>query len=80
VTYSFHLVDDGFCFHKNSITLIYQDQRGSLFFLAVDQGIADPAAGPIPGSTPINVPSIDPTKAIKRFIGVRATENPISKF
>ena len=42
--------------------------------------IAAPAAGPIPGSTPINVPSIDPTKAIKRFIGVRATENPISKF
>jgi hypothetical protein len=32
VTYSLHLVDDGFCSHENSITLIYQDQRGSLFF------------------------------------------------
>jgi hypothetical protein len=38
VPYSSHLVDDGFCTHKNSITLIYQDQRGSLFFLAVDHG------------------------------------------
>jgi len=32
VTYSIHLVDDGFCAHKNSITLFYQDQRGFLFF------------------------------------------------
>jgi hypothetical protein len=28
-----------FSSRKNSITLIYQDQRGSLFFLVVDQGI-----------------------------------------
>jgi len=27
-----------FSSRKNSITLIYQDQRGSLFFLVVDQG------------------------------------------
>jgi hypothetical protein len=38
VTYSLQLVDDGFFFAKNSITLIYQDQRGSLFFWVVDQG------------------------------------------
>jgi hypothetical protein len=38
VTYSLHLVDDGFFSQENPITLIYQDQRGSLFFLAVDQG------------------------------------------
>jgi hypothetical protein len=27
-----------FCQRKNPITLIYQDQRGSLFFLVVDHG------------------------------------------
>jgi hypothetical protein len=38
VTYSLHLVDDGFFSQENPITLIYQDQRGSLFSLVVDQG------------------------------------------
>jgi hypothetical protein len=42
--------------------------------------IADPAAGPSPGSTPITVPKTDPTKASRRFWGVKATANPRSRF
>jgi hypothetical protein len=33
-----HLVDDSLFCQNYSITLIYQDQRGSLLFLVVDQG------------------------------------------
>ena len=41
--------------------------------------IAQPAAGPMPGSTPISVPSNDPIKANRRFWSVKATENPIKQ-
>src|SRR3990167_9462838 len=38
------------------------------------------AAGPMPGSTPIKVPSRHPTNAYKRLIGVNATPKPSAKF
>src|SRR5262244_2914870 len=36
------------------------------------------SAGPSPGSTPIAVPSVVPTKHHSRFIGVSATAKPLS--
>ena len=38
---------------------------------------AVPAAGPSPGRMPTIVPKREPAKAKRRFVGVRATENPI---
>src|SRR5688572_16480576 len=37
------------------------------------------SAGPIPGSTPIAVPSAEPTRAQNRLIGCRATLKPLSR-
>src|SRR5205085_1726771 len=38
------------------------------------------ATGPMPGSTPISVPSRQPMKAYSRLIGVKATPKPIERF
>src|SRR5215471_3179654 len=35
------------------------------------------SAGPSPGSTPIAVPSVVPTRHHSRFVGVSATEKPL---
>ena len=37
------------------------------------------ATGPIPGSTPINVPMITPTKQARRFTGVKAMLETMKK-
>ena len=37
------------------------------------------SAGPIPGSTPISVPSVTPMKAQMRLNGCRATANPSTR-
>src|SRR5215468_2583994 len=37
------------------------------------------ATGPMPGSTPISVPSRQPMKAYSRLIGVKATPKPIER-
>src|SRR5690349_4473330 len=37
------------------------------------------ATGPTPGSTPISVPSRQPTKAYSRLIGVKATPKPMER-
>src|SRR5262245_66359981 len=37
------------------------------------------AMGPMPGSTPISVPTMAPMKANPRLIGVSATENPTAR-
>ena len=34
------------------------------------------SAGPMPGSTPTSVPSVTPTRASSRLVGVRASWNP----
>ena len=38
------------------------------------------AKGPMPGNTPISVPSRQPTKAYNRLIGVNATPNPMERW
>src|SRR3989339_1656464 len=38
------------------------------------------ASGPMPGSTPISVPSRQPTKAYIRFTGVKATPKPSARW
>src|SRR5262245_8620010 len=38
------------------------------------------AVGPIPGSTPMKVPSRAPMKQYMRFSGVAATPNPIARW
>src|SRR4051812_20530283 len=38
------------------------------------------ATGPMPGSTPINVPKTQPMKQYSRLIGVRATPKPVMRF
>src|SRR5215467_3684653 len=38
------------------------------------------SAGPSPGSTPIAVPSVVPTRHHSRFIGVSATAKPLSSW
>src|SRR3954454_13527213 len=41
--------------------------------------IAMVAMGPMPGSTPISVPTMAPMKAKPRLAGVSATENPMAR-
>src|SRR5206468_11824571 len=41
--------------------------------------IAMVATGPMPGSTPISVPSRQPMKAYSRLMGVKATPKPIER-
>ena len=38
------------------------------------------AAGPIPGKTPIKVPSKQPTRHMKTLVNVRATPKPVAIF
>ena len=38
-----------------------------------------PATGPMPGRTPMSVPTNTPTKQKKRFIGCSATESPLRR-
>jgi hypothetical protein len=38
--------------------------------------MAIPEVGPMPGRTPTRVPRIDPIRANRRFIGVKAWANP----
>jgi hypothetical protein len=41
--------------------------------------IAIPEVGPMPGRTPTRVPSTDPIRAKKRFVGVMAWAKPFIK-
>ncbi|CUJ36683.1 Uncharacterised protein [Achromobacter xylosoxidans] len=43
----------------------------------IGSSIAMVGTGPIPGSTPISVPRMQPSRAYSRFSGVNATEKPI---
>src|SRR5215216_2782984 len=45
----------------------------------IGSSIAMVATGPMPGSTPISVPSITPIRQYSRWIGVTATPNPIQR-
>src|SRR6266540_3003579 len=45
----------------------------------VGSSIAIVATGPMPGSTPISVPSSTPTNAYSALTGVSATENPSAR-
>ena len=47
-------------------------------FTVSGSSIATVSAGPTPGSTPTNVPSVTPMKPHIRFIGCSATPNPAS--
>jgi len=40
--------------------------------------MAIPEVGPMPGRTPTRVPRIDPIRAKRRLVGVRAWENPFT--
>src|SRR5687768_2996404 len=48
-------------------------------FTVSGRSIATVRAGPTPGSTPTNVPSVTPTKPHIRFIGCSATPKPAIK-
>jgi hypothetical protein len=41
--------------------------------------IAMATTGPMPGSTPVSVPSRQPANAHSRLIGVKATPKPIAR-
>src|SRR6185503_10713768 len=45
----------------------------------IGSSIAMVATGPMPGSTPISVPSRQPISAYSRWIGVNATPKPITR-
>src|SRR6185436_20833772 len=47
-------------------------------FAVSGSNIATVSAGPTPGSTPTNVPSVTPMNPHSRFIGFSATPNPAS--
>src|SRR5690242_577836 len=46
----------------------------------VGSSIAIVATGPMPGSTPISVPSSAPISACSRLIGVSATPKPVARW
>src|SRR3954470_9549930 len=46
----------------------------------IGSSMAMVATGPMPGSTPISVPSRQPMKAYSRLIGVNATPKPIERW
>src|SRR5215510_12114109 len=46
----------------------------------IGSSIAIVATGPMPGSTPIRVPSSTPIRAYSRWIGLTATWKPIQRF
>ena len=45
-------------------------------FRVIGSNIATAVAGPIPGSTPMAVPSVQPSKAHSRLTGVPAVAKP----
>jgi hypothetical protein len=51
------------------------DAVGSTFSV-IGSSIATAVAGPMPGSTPTAVPSVQPTSAHSRLIGVPAVRKP----
>src|SRR5687768_4446159 len=55
-------------------SMIRADTGGSAY--VAGSSIAMVATGPTPGSTPIRVPSTQPTKAYSRLMGVKATPKP----
>src|SRR3569832_1995483 len=58
-------------------SMISADTGGSAY--VAGSSIAMVATGPMPGSTPISVPSTQPMKAYSRFSGVTATPKPIAR-
>src|SRR4029450_2380820 len=46
----------------------------------VGSSIAIVATGPMPGSTPISVPSMQPMNAYMRLTGVKATPKPVARW
>src|SRR6476660_7911832 len=58
-------------------SMISADTGGSAY--VAGSSIAMVATGPMPGSTPISVPSRQPMKAYSRLIGVTATPKPMER-
>src|SRR3954465_3344531 len=58
-------------------SMISADTGGSAY--AAGRSMAMVATGPMPGSTPISVPSRQPMKQYSRLIGVKATPNPMER-
>src|SRR3954464_15708587 len=58
-------------------SMISADTGGSAY--VAGSSMAMVATGPMPGSTPISVPSRQPMKAYSRLIGVNATPKPIER-
>src|SRR3954468_7294297 len=58
-------------------SMISADTGGSAY--VAGSSMAMVATGPMPGSTPISVPSRQPMKAYSRLIGVKATPKPIER-
>ncbi|MDT4820191.1 hypothetical protein FQZ97_533270 [compost metagenome] len=54
--------------------MISADTGGSAY--VAGSSIAMVATGPMPGSTPISVPRIQPTRQYSRFVKVKATPKP----
>src|SRR5690349_16599402 len=58
-------------------SMISADTGGSAY--VAGNSIAMVATGPMPGSTPISVPSGQPMKQYSRLIGVTATPKPMAR-
>src|SRR3954470_17542368 len=58
-------------------SMISADTGGSAY--VAGSSIAMVATGPMPGSTPISVPSTQPMKQYSRLIGVTATPKPVAR-
>src|SRR3954469_11580824 len=58
-------------------SMIRADTGGSAY--VAGSSMAMVATGPMPGSTPIRVPSRQPMKAYSRLIGVKATPKPMER-
>src|SRR4051812_40979488 len=59
-------------------SMISADTGGSAY--VAGSNIAMVATGPMPGSTPISVPSTQPMKQYSRLMGVTATPKPVARF
>src|SRR6478735_8231359 len=58
-------------------SMIRADTGGSAY--VAGSSMAMVATGPMPGSTPISVPSRQPMKPYRRLIGVKATPKPMER-
>src|ERR1700745_2451739 len=58
-------------------SMISADTGGNAY--VAGSSIAMVATGPMPGSTPIRVPSTQPMKQYSRLIGVTATPKPVAR-